>query len=92
MGLDSLSSKTLLLEELRSEKRILLAERQAAIERLLGVQSDLEDVLALEEKLIAENRSLEEDLHRKSEDAEYVKARGMSIPCASLMFRASGRA
>jgi hypothetical protein len=76
--LENLSSKTVLLEELRSEKRILLAERQDAIQRLIGIQNDLEDVSAMEEKLTAECQTLEDDLHRKMETTEYIQARGTS--------------
>ena len=75
----------MLLEELRSEKRILLAERQDALQRLLGIQSDLDDVLALEGKLIAESQSVEDDLHRRMKDPEYVQTRGGSLPIAPLL-------
>jgi hypothetical protein len=64
------------LEELRSEKRILQAEREETINRLLSIQKDLEDVLALEGKLIPENQKLEEDLRRRTDDEEYVTIRG----------------
>jgi hypothetical protein len=64
------------LEELRSEKRILQAEREETISRLLSIQKDLEDVLALEGKLISENQKLEEDLRRRTDDEEYVTIRG----------------
>jgi hypothetical protein len=64
------------LEELRTEKRILQAERDDALQRLLSIQSDLEDVSAMEQKVILETQKIEREVQRHRDDEEYVQTRG----------------
>jgi hypothetical protein len=71
-----LTSKTVLLEDLRSEKRILQAERQEALLRLLNIQRDLQDVIAMEEKVVLETQKIERDLLSQRENEEYLQTRG----------------
>ena len=73
---DSLTTKTALLEDLRSEKRILQAEREEALRRLLGIQKDLEDITTMEKKLTLEMQSIERDLAIKCENEDYQLTRG----------------
>jgi hypothetical protein len=65
------------LEDLRSEKRILQAERDDALKRLLSIQHDLEDVTKLEKKVALETQTLERNLVLRKADEEYVQIRGM---------------
>jgi len=66
------------LEELRSEKRILQAEREEALQRLLSIQSDLEDVTTMEQKVILETQKIEREVQLRRDDEEYVETRGRS--------------
>ena len=74
---DTLSAKTAVLEELRTEKRILQAEREEALRRLLSIQSDLEDVSAMEQKVISETQKIEREVQLRKDDEVYVRTRGM---------------
>jgi len=74
---DTLSAKTAVLEELRTEKRILQAEREEALRRLLSIQSDLEDVGAMEQKVILETQKIEREVQLRKDDEVYVRTRGM---------------
>jgi len=65
------------LEELRTEKRILQAEREEALRRLLSIQSDLEDVSAMEQKVISETQKIEREVQLRKDDEVYVRTRGM---------------
>ena len=67
-----------MLEELRSEKRILQAEREEALQRLLSIQSDLEDVTTMEQKVILETQKIEREVQLRRDDEEYVETRGRS--------------
>jgi predicted nucleic acid-binding Zn-ribbon protein len=74
---DSITAKTINLEDLRSEKRILQAERDEALKRLLSIQHDLEDVTDLEKKLSLETQTLQRNLVYLRADQEYVQTRGI---------------
>jgi predicted nucleic acid-binding Zn-ribbon protein len=74
---DSITAKTINLEDLRSEKRILQAERDGALKRLLSIQHDLEDVTDMEKKLSRETQTLERYLVHLKADQEYVQTRGI---------------
>ena len=65
-----------MLEELRAEKRILQAERQEALRKLLSIQSDLEDVLKMEQKVVLETQKIECDIQIQREEEGYVRTRG----------------
>ena len=75
---DLLSAKTAVLEELRSEKRILQAEREEALQRLLSIQSDLEEVTTMEQKVVLETEKIEREVQLRKDDEEYVQTRGRS--------------
>lgn len=66
------------LEDLRSEKRILQAERDDALKRLLIIQRDLKDVTKMEKKVAIETQTLERNLVLRKADEEYVQIRGIS--------------
>jgi hypothetical protein len=70
-----LTSKTAVLEDIRSEKRILQAEREDAIRRLMSIQEDLEEISAMEAKIALETSKIENELRRQFEEEEYVEAR-----------------
>jgi hypothetical protein len=76
---ESLSAKTAVLEELLSEKRILQAEREETLKRLISIQNDLEDVTTMEKKLVIEVQKMERDVHSQIDDEEYVRARGKNL-------------
>jgi len=63
------------LEDIRSEKRILQAEREDAIRRLMSIQEDLEEISAMEAKIALETSKIENELRRQFEEEEYVEAR-----------------
>lgn len=65
-----------MLEELRTEKRILQAERDDALQRLLSIQSDLEDVSAMEQKVVLETQKIEREVQLRREDEEFIQTRG----------------
>ena len=75
---DLLSAKTAVLEELRSEKRILQAEREEALQRLLSIQSDLEEVTTMEQKVMLETQKIEREVQLHRDDEEYLQTRGWS--------------
>ena len=64
-----------MLEDIRSEKRILQAEREDAIRRLMSIQEDMEDISAMETKIALETGKIENELKRQFEEKEYVEAR-----------------
>ena len=64
-----------MLEDIRSEKRILQAEREDAIRRLMSIQEDLEEISAMEAKIALETSKIENELRRQFEEEEYVEAR-----------------
>ena len=84
LTIDSLITKTAALEELRSEKRILRAEREESLRRLLEIQKDLEDVTSMEEKVLLETQKVEREITCKLESDEYLQTRG-NIEYATLM-------
>lgn len=63
-----------MLEDIRSEKRILQAEREDTIRRLMSIQEDLEDIAAMETKIALETGKIENELNRQFEEEEYVEA------------------
>jgi len=63
------------LEDIRSEKRILQAEREDSIRRLMSIQEDLEDISVMEAKIALETGKIENELRRQFEEEEYVEAR-----------------
>jgi hypothetical protein len=75
---DLLSAKTAVLEELRSEKRILQAEREEALQKLLSIQSDLEEVRTMEQKVMLETQNIEREVQLHRDDEEYLQTRGWS--------------
>jgi hypothetical protein len=70
-----LTTKTAVLEDIRSEKRILQAEREDAIRRLMSIQRDLEDIATMEKKIGLETRDIENELNGRFEEEQYVDAR-----------------
>jgi hypothetical protein len=82
--IDALTTKTAALEDLRSEKRILNAEREEALRRLLSIQSDLEDIAVMEEKIVLGTEKIEKDLKRRRENDEYLRTRRKSTHIPSL--------
>ena len=64
-----------MLEDIRSEKRILQAEREDSIRRLMSIQEDLEEISAMEAKIALETSKIENELRRQFEEEEYVEAR-----------------
>ena len=82
---ESLSTKAAELEEIRSEKRILLAEREDLLKRLLSIQYDLESVKDMEQKFILETQKLDRDIRAHQQDEEYVELRGSHSECLCLM-------
>ena len=71
----SLTTKTAVLEDIRSEKRILQAEREDAIRRLMSIQRDLEDIATMEKKIGLETLDIENELNGRFEEEQYVDAR-----------------
>lgn len=71
----SLTTKTAVLEDIRSEKRILQAEREDAIRRLMSIQRDLEDIATMEKKIGLETLDIENELNGRFEEELYVEAR-----------------
>jgi hypothetical protein len=71
----SLTTKTAVLEDIRSEKRILQAEREDAIRRLMSIQRDLEDIATMEKKIGLETLDIENELNGRFEEEQYVEAR-----------------
>ena len=65
-----------MLEDLRSEKRILQAEREETLKKLLSIQSDLEDVTAMEKKVAVETQSIDIELLKQCQDDDYLLTRG----------------
>lgn len=72
---ETLTTKTAVLEDIRSEKRILQAEREDAIRRLMSIQQDLEDIAAMEKKVVLETQKIENELNARFEEEQYVEAR-----------------
>ena len=72
---ESVTAKTSVLEDIRSEKRILQAEREDAIRRLMSLQQDLQDITAMEKKIALETQTLERQLDARFEEEQYVEAR-----------------
>jgi hypothetical protein len=72
---ESVTAKTAVLEDIRSEKRILQAEREDAIRRLMSLQQDLQDIAAMEKKIALETHTLERKLDARFEEEQYVEAR-----------------
>jgi hypothetical protein len=70
-----LTSKTAVLEDIRSEKRILQAEREDVIRRLMSIQQDLEEIAAMETKITLETGKFENELNQRFQDEQYVKTR-----------------
>ena len=70
-----MTAKTSVLEDIRSEKRILQAEREDAIRRLMSLQQDLQDITAMEKKIALETQTLERQLDARFEEEQYVEAR-----------------
>jgi hypothetical protein len=70
-----LTTKTAVLEDIRSEKRILQAEREDAIRRLMSIQRDLEDIATMEKKIGLETLDIENELNGRFEEEQYVEAR-----------------
>jgi len=75
-----LATKTAVLEDIRSEKRILQAEREEALRRLLSIQRDLECVTNMEKKVTLESQNIERELADQCQDEEYTQTRGISFP------------
>jgi ABC-type transport system involved in cytochrome bd biosynthesis fused ATPase/permease subunit len=73
---DAATIKTALLEDLRSEKRILEAEKEEAIAKLLDIQHDLEDTSNMERIVMLEAQKLDEDLENRILNPEYQQIRG----------------
>lgn len=71
----SLTTKTAVLEDIRSEKRILQAEREDAIRRLMSIQRDLEDIATMEKKIGLETLDIENELNGRFEEEQYVDAK-----------------
>jgi iron-sulfur cluster repair protein YtfE (RIC family) len=66
-----------ILEELRSEKRILTAEREETVRILLSIQRDFEDIAAMEQKVVQETAKIERDLDKHLKNEEYLEVGGI---------------
>ncbi|BFZ59124.1 hypothetical protein YB2330_000127 [Saitoella coloradoensis] len=69
----SLTKRTILLESLSAEHRILEAEKDLALQTLLRVQSDLDSVKDAEKAMVVERNRTEEEL-REIVEGEYKEA------------------
>lgn len=76
---ETLIKKTSELEELCSEKRILQAEREEALRKLLSIQTDLGDITAMEKKVRLDTQKIEKDIQSRRVDDEYLKLRGKTL-------------
>jgi hypothetical protein len=76
---EALIKKTSELEELCSEKRILQAEREETLRKLLSIQNDLGDITAMEKKVRLDTQKIERDIQSRRVDEEYLRLRGKNL-------------